>query len=94
MKKGNEEHDRFFVRLKAFCELKKNGNRALSLRHIEEQHPKRAENILSYMQEAMYGRGAMFSGTTVEDGIGWYLRPEVYAMNTAKFIEFYKSTHT
>lgn len=89
----NEEHARYSVYLRTFCALKKNGNRAISLSAIEEWYPRRAYRILSYMQEAMYGRGAIFHGTATADGVGWYLRQEIYAMSSAEFIENYKSTH-
>lgn len=94
MRRNTEEHARYSVYLRTFCALKKNGNRAISLRNIEEWYPKRADSILSYMQEAMYGRGAIFHGTGTDDGVGWYLRPEIYAMSSAEFIENYKSTHS
>lgn len=94
MATNKENHAIYSVCLKAFVENKKNGNRGVSLRYLEETFKKRADYILSWMQAKMYGSGPIFHGTSVGNGVGWYLRQDIYAMTTAEFQEYYKQYHS
>lgn len=91
---NKEAHAMYMLHFRVFVECKKNENRGVSLKRLEELFPKWADYILSWMQWEMYGPHSLYHATSADGGIAWYLKEHIYAMNNAEFQEYYKQHHS